>query len=56
MELKHIVRIKGLFIRNVLSLINDLDLKDKELDFLYGVDEYTEDIDKIKKQIKRLWR
>ncbi len=56
MELKHIVRIKGLFIRNVLSLINDLDLKDKELDFLYGVDEYTEDIDKIKKQFKRLWR
>tara|TARA_R100001443_G_C3279865_1_gene160132 strand:+ start:457 stop:627 length:171 start_codon:yes stop_codon:yes gene_type:complete len=56
MELKHRVRIKGLFIRNVLSLITDLDLKDKELDFLYGVDEYTEDIDKIKKQFKRLWR
>ena len=33
----------------------NINFEDKDYDFVYGIDEYTEDISKIKKQFKRLW-
>jgi hypothetical protein len=54
MELKREINLKGLSIIFILKTISSINLKDKDFDFLYGIDEYTEDYKKIKKQFKRL--
>ena len=37
----------------VLNIITKIDLEDEELEFLYGQEEYTKDLEKVKKQFKR---
>jgi hypothetical protein len=59
MELKETAKILPL----VLRMISKQELEDKELYFVYGQEEYTKDLKKVKKQFKRqlkntfrLWR
>lgn len=59
MELKEIAKIMPL----VLRMISKQEFEDKELYFVYGQEEYTKDLKKVKKQFKRqlkntfrLWR
>lgn len=59
MELKETAKIVPL----VLRMISKQEFEDKELYFVYGQEEYTEDLKKVKKQFKRqlkntfrLWR
>tara|TARA_R100000900_G_scaffold137843_2_gene116403 strand:+ start:931 stop:1110 length:180 start_codon:yes stop_codon:yes gene_type:complete len=59
MELKEIAKIMPL----VLRMISKQEFEDKELYFVYGQEEYTKDLTKVKKQFKRqlkntfrLWR
>ncbi len=37
-----------------LSLITKHEIYEKEYDFVYGMEEYTNDINKIKRKFKRL--
>jgi hypothetical protein len=37
----------------VLKVISNNDLEDEQLDFVYGQEEYTKDLSKVKKQFKR---
>lgn len=37
----------------VLKVITNNELEDHELDFVYGQEEYTKDLTKVKKQFKR---
>ncbi len=55
MELKEEINIKGLYLTAILKIVSNINFEDKDYDFVYGIDEYTEDITKIKKQFKRLW-
>jgi len=52
MELKDI-EILGKVIPRVLKLVTKYELQDSELDFVYGQEEYTKDLSKVKKQFKR---
>jgi len=52
MELKDI-EILGKIIPKVLKLVTKHELEDSELDFVYGQEEYTKDLSKVKKQFKR---
>jgi len=59
MELKETAKIVPL----VLRMISKQEFENKELYFVYGQEEYTEDLKKVKKQFKRqlkntfrLWR
>jgi hypothetical protein len=52
MELTEIKTI-GKIIPLVLSAVTKNKLEDKELDFVYGQEEYTKDLKKVKKQFKR---
>jgi|TARA_R110001583_G_scaffold164477_2_gene316987 hypothetical protein len=52
MELKD-VKILGSIIPKVLKLVTKHELKDSEFDFVYGQEEYTKDLKKVKKQFKR---
>ena len=52
MELKDI-EILGNIIPRVLKLVTKHELEDSELDFVYGQEEYTKDLNKVKKQFKR---
>tara|TARA_R100000781_G_scaffold112956_1_gene80710 strand:+ start:6791 stop:6976 length:186 start_codon:yes stop_codon:yes gene_type:complete len=36
-----------------LSIVTKIDLEDEELHFVYGQEEYTKDVEKVKKQFKR---
>tara|TARA_R100000655_G_scaffold55966_3_gene94105 strand:+ start:2542 stop:2724 length:183 start_codon:yes stop_codon:yes gene_type:complete len=56
MELKEDINIKGFYLTAILKIVSNINFEDKDYDFVYGIDEYTEDISKIKKQFKRLWR
>ena len=56
MELKEDIIIKGFYLTAILKIVSNINFEDKDYDFVYGIDEYTEDISKIKKQFKRLWR
>lgn len=49
MELKEIAKIMPL----VLRMISKQEFEDKELYFVYGQEEYTKDLTKVKKQFKR---
>jgi len=40
----------------VLNIITKIDLEDEELEFLYGQEEYTKDLEKVKKQLKKTFR
>ena len=55
MELKEDINIKGFYLTAILKIVSNINFEDKDYDFVYGIDEYTEDISKIKKQFKRLW-
>ena len=55
MELKEEIYIKGLYLNAILKMVGNIDFEDEDYNFIYGIDEYTEDISKIKKQFKRLW-
>ena len=55
MELKEEIYIKGLYLNSILKIVGNIDFEDEDYNFIYGIDEYTEDISKIKKQFKRLW-
>tara|TARA_R110002012_G_scaffold81287_1_gene205723 strand:- start:598 stop:780 length:183 start_codon:yes stop_codon:yes gene_type:complete len=37
----------------VLKVISNNELQDEQLDFVYGQEEYTKDLTKVKKQFKR---
>jgi len=52
MELKDI-EILGKVIPRVLKLVTKYELEDSEFDFVYGQEEYTKDLSKVKKQFKR---
>tara|TARA_R100000742_G_C4180440_1_gene15753 strand:- start:298 stop:486 length:189 start_codon:yes stop_codon:yes gene_type:complete len=52
MELKDI-KILGSIIPRVLKFVTKHELEDSELDFVYGQEEYTKDLKKVKKQFKR---
>lgn len=56
MELKEDINIKGFYLTAILKIVSNINFEDKDYDFVYGIDEYTEDISKIKKQFKRLWQ
>jgi hypothetical protein len=36
-----------------LNIVTKIDLEDEELHFVYGQEEYTKDVEKVKKQFKR---
>ena len=55
MELKEEIYIKGLYLNAILKMVGNIDFEDEDYNFIYGIDEYTEDVSKIKKQFKRLW-
>lgn len=55
MELKEEINIKGLYLSSILKIATHIEVEDSAFNFIYGIDEYTEDISKIKKQFKRLW-
>jgi|TARA_R100000664_G_scaffold32873_1_gene48574 hypothetical protein len=55
MELKEEININGFYLSSILKIVTNIKIEDKEYDFIYGIDEYTEDLNKIKKQFKRLW-
>ena len=55
MELKAEINIKGFYLIAILKVVGNIDFKDEDYNFIYGIDEYTEGISKIKKQFKRLW-
>ena len=52
MELK--IKLMGLFIPQILDVVTKTELPDKEYNFVYGIDEYSNDIKTLKKQFKRL--
>ena len=52
MELKHF-KIIGKMIPLILKTVTKYELKDSEFDFVYGQEEYTKDLKKVKKQFKR---
>ena len=52
MELKDI-KILGNIIPRVLKLVTKYELQGSEFDFVYGQEEYTKDLKKVKKQFKR---
>jgi|TARA_R110000824_G_scaffold401530_1_gene612797 hypothetical protein len=55
MELKDI-KIIGKIIPRALKLVTKYELQDSEFDFVYGQEEYTKDLSKVKKQFKRQLR
>jgi len=55
MELKDI-KILGELIPRVLKLVTNYELEDSEFDFVYGQEEYTKDLSKVKKQFKRQFK
>ena len=56
MELKDI-KIIGAMIPNILKIILEKDLSiDNDFHFVYGQEEYTRDLSKVKKQFKRQLR
>jgi hypothetical protein len=55
MELKHF-KIIGKMIPLILKTVTKYELKDSEFDFVYGQEEYTKDLKKVKKQFKRQLR
>ena len=55
MELKHF-KIIGKMIPLILKTVTKQELKDSEFDFVYGQEEYTKDLKKVKKQFKRQLR
>ena len=40
----------------ILKTVTKYELKDSEFDFVYGQEEYTKDLEKVKKQFKRQLR
>ena len=55
MELKEEINIKGFYLTAILKIVSKINFEDSDYNFVYGIDEHTEDISKIKKQFKRLW-
>ena len=51
MELKDI-KILGELIPRVLKLVTNYELEDSEFDFVYGQEEYTKDLSKVKNNLK----
>jgi hypothetical protein len=57
MELKQYIKISGKMIIPIIDNIQLVDYKNKELDFVYGMQEYHTSFKRMFKQIKRiLWR
>ena len=54
MELK--LKLMGMFIPKVLQVVTKIEFSGKEFDFVYGQEEYTKDLKKVKKQFKRQLR
>lgn len=51
MELKDI-EILGKVIPRVLKLVTKYELEDSDFDFVYGQEEYTKDLSKVKNNLK----
>lgn len=54
MELENEINTLGFFVKVVLGNVTQKELRGKDWDFIYGIDEHTKDYKKIKKQLKRL--
>ena len=52
MELRHVNTI-GKMIPSILKAITEYEFSDIEFYFVYGQEEYTKDLTKVKKQFKR---
>jgi hypothetical protein len=57
MELKNYIKDTAKFIIPVIDHIQLVDYKEKELDFVYGIEEYHSSFKRMFKQIMRIiWR
>ena len=56
MELEHRIRILGFFVTTVLSEVTVKEFTDREWDFIYGSQEYNNDLKLTLKQFKRIWK